>query len=94
MKRFFGKLFPWRTQIAALRASVSALTIQNGVLLGLVDEERAKRDKLASAHAKNLQGTTVLLQFIHRTHRLNVPFAEGSIREAIQNGMNNHPIIP
>lgn len=46
----------------------------------LLEEER-------NSHSKTKRGTGVLMQFIHRTHRLNVPFDEGSIRAAINDGI-------
>jgi len=77
-----------RTSAAMLKQEIVDLEEK----LRLADYER--KDALAllakerEQHGKTRQGTGVLLKFIHATHHLDVPFAQGSIREAIQKGMN------
>ena len=64
--RQFWKDFRMVPQVAQLREENRALRSQ-------VSEMLAQRQKQQSANK-------ALLTFIHRAHRLNVPFADGSLR--------------
>src|SRR4029078_22473 len=84
MKKLLDRILPWGITIAKLRKQIVALE-------QVSDQQRVEIQailqvyrELRETHETQIKGTNVLLEFIHRTHRLSVPAANGSIRAALQ----------
>ncbi len=86
-KRFFGLgLFLHRKVILELCRVAKSQEDHRHVLQLELDGLRQMHDRLVADHARQKKGVGTLLQFIHSTHRLNLPVAEGTILEAIRKG--------
>lgn len=93
MKNFLDKLIPWRRTIAALRLELDQAASRERALLASLElsklqvEERTESyNVLLKDYEKSRRGTTLLREFIHKSHRLDVPVEAGSIREVMTNG--------
>lgn len=84
MNRFLNKILPWRRTIAKLKYDLAALEAKNSRLQIELQAMKQNYNELRDKHETQIKGTNVLLEFIHRTHRLNVPVLNGTIRAALQ----------
>lgn len=87
IQQFIDKVLPWRIRIRYLETELMRVRVELGVTEKELLRERGAAMKLHAAHETNKRGTGILLQFLTRTARLNVPTTEGSIRESMQKEM-------
>ena len=86
-KRFFGLgLFLHRKTVLELCQAAKLKEDERHVLQLELDGLRHSHEMLQAEHGRQRKGVGTLLQFIHSTHRLNLPVAEGTILAAIRKG--------
>ena len=77
MKPLLNMLFPWPAKIKAMEAQLETAQSE-------LESARSELTALKKKHIIDREGIGVLLQFIHRSHRLDMPFLENTIRTALQ----------